>query len=135
MNAQRLDVSAVLTAAVSELVTAAQEYLIVSRPLSEECAPAQTRLENALSQFGGTDPYVQSEEIRGMPGRIRELEADLESASTEKDAFLNRFARIAELLYLTSEFTLGKGLDPIEAEVKERMEFLQPKGKRKGAPA
>lgn len=135
MNAQRLDVSAVLTAAVSELVTAAQEYLVVSRPLSEECAPAQTRLENALSQFGGADPYVQPEELRGMPGRIRELESDVESAHGEKEALLNRLARVAELLHLTGEFTVGNGRDPIETEVKERMEFLQPKGKRKGASA
>ena len=131
MSGHRLDVSAVVTAAVSELVTAAREYLTVSRPLSEECEPAQTRLENALSQFGGADPYVQAEEIRGMPGRIRELEADLEAASEEKEAFLNRLARIAELLHLTSEFTYGKGPDPIEAQVKETLAAMQPiKGKR-----
>lgn len=131
MNAQRLDVSAVLTTAVSELVTAAQEYLIVSRPLSEECEAAQTRLENALSQFGGADPYVQPEEIRGMPGRIRELESDLSAAGDEKEALLTRLGRIAELLYLTSDFSTGKGPDPIDAQVKETLAAMQPaKGKR-----
>lgn len=131
MNAQHLDVSAVLTTAVSELVTAAQEYLIVSRPLSEECEAAQTRLENALSQFGGADPYVQPEEIRGMPGRIRELEADLSAAGDEKEALLTRLGRIAELLYLTSDFSTGKGPDPIDAQVKETLAAMQPaKGKR-----
>lgn len=133
MNASRLDVTAVLTVAVSELVTAAQEYLIVSRPLSEECEPAQTRLENALSQFGGTDPYVQPEEIRGMPGRIRELEADLSAAGDEKEAFLSRLARIAELLYLTSEFSTGKGADPIEAQVKETLAAMQTVKSKRGA--
>jgi hypothetical protein len=135
MNAQRLDVSAVLTTAVSELVTAAQEYLIVSRPLSEECGAAQTRLENALSQFGGVDPYVQAEEIRGMPGRIRELETDMEALSGQLEAQSQRFSRIRQLLFLTGDFAVDQGPDPVAVEVKERMAELEAlkRGKRRSA--
>ena len=90
----------VLTAwndAIAELREASTEYLASSQVLSEQCEPAQTRLEQALSQF--TDhAQIAPRDYRGMEGRIRELEADNAELAKEAEEMCNRFSRINDLL-------------------------------------
>lgn len=116
--------------AIAELVTAAREYLAVSQPLSAQCEAAQTRMEHALSVFGGADPFVQAEEIRGLAGRIRELEDTETGLSDEVLAKNARLSRIRELLALVGSFaTSFDGEDPIETLVAERVALLEAKAK------
>lgn len=120
------NVLTVWTDAVAEIREAAAEYLANSRVLSEQCAPAQTRLEQALSQFTD-DNQVMPRDYRGMEGRIRELETDLADLSGEMEAMCQRFGRVRRLLMLTADFSVLDGPDPVDVEVKERLEAMQPK--------
>ena len=128
----------VLTAwndAIAELREASSEYLANSRVLSEQCEPAQTRLEQALSQF--TDhAQIAPRDYRGMEGRIRELEADNAELAKEAEEMCNRFSRINDLLRATGDFAAGAALDPVDAQVKDRlaeMETAKRGGKRRSA--
>lgn len=120
--------------ALAEVCEAATEYLANSRVLSEQCEPAQTRLEQALSQF--TDQVsIQPKDYRGMEGRIRELETDLTDLSGEMEAMCQRFGRVRRLLFLIADFSVLDGPDPVDVEVQERLAELNPpkSGKRKKA--
>ncbi|KZC17043.1 hypothetical protein RHOFW510R12_01385 [Rhodanobacter sp. FW510-R12] len=122
------------TDAITELREASAEYLANSRVLSEQCAPAQSRLEQALSQF--TDhAQVAPRDYRGMEGRIRELEGDNAELSKEMEALYARLGRVNSLLHATGDFAVGAGCDPVEAEVKDRLAELAPtkRSKRGGA--
>lgn len=110
---------------VTELLAASREYVAVSLPLSPECEPALTRLERAFSLFGDT-PDIQPDDLRGMAGRIRELESDLTSLSTELDRYDSRLARIHDLLRSTGDFAVGNGPDPLEGEVQSKLAELAP---------
>lgn len=135
MNGLRVDAIKVLTDATQELVAAATEYLSVSRPLSEECEAAQSRMEQALSQFGGSDPFVMPEDYRGMAGRVRELEEDNAALSVELSDMRGRAGKAQEILDAVGAM-YRDGRDVIEERVKERVaEMNAPKRRTRGASA
>lgn len=110
-----LNLSFILADGVQELVIAAREYIGVSNPIALEAEPAQTRLENALGQFESHGATLQPEYLRGLMGRVRELEADNEALSGEL-ADMNARAFKAEAFLDAATVMYREGRDLIKEQ-------------------